>query len=97
MPGISCAILDSYVQIHYPGVKKALLTPSAAFTGSITRMTTSGFIQVELPNCMSAFVLTLAMHLSEVLAYVVHASQLRDQHAWPAYIATLTLLGLELS
>ncbi|KAL0040123.1 hypothetical protein WJX79_007645 [Trebouxia sp. C0005] len=46
VPGISCAILDSYVQIHYPGVKKALLTPSAAFTGSITRMTTSGFIQV---------------------------------------------------
>ncbi|KAL0044929.1 hypothetical protein WJX82_002262 [Trebouxia sp. C0006] len=44
--GISCAILDSYVQTHYPGVKKALLTPSAAFTGSINRLNTSGFIQV---------------------------------------------------
>ncbi len=94
MRGISCAILDSYVQIHYPGVKKALLTPSAAFTGSIDRLNTSGFIQVQLPTCMSASVLTIAMHLPEVMAYAAHASQLHGQCAWPAYIATLVFLGL---
>ncbi|KAL0029353.1 hypothetical protein WJX77_001697 [Trebouxia sp. C0004] len=45
VPGISCAMLDSFVHMHYPGVKKALLTPSAAFTGSVRRLNTSGFIQ----------------------------------------------------
>ena len=36
------------------------------------------------------------MHLSEVLAYVAHASQLHGQHVWPAFTATVIFLGPEL-
>ncbi len=78
-------MLDSYVQIHYPGVKKALLTTSAAFTGSINRLNTSGFIQVQLPTCLSSFVLTLSLGT----CWLMLLSCMVSMHGLPTYYNNL--------